>query len=219
MRYFAKEHLDGTIHGLLRFEVSESGLIEQYWTSEGWHRDDFAIIVGYLALGEGDLIELSADQAYVHMPAAFDSPTAHTVLSRATLPPNNERASSQLAYSVVYIGSSLIGFSSGLPAFEAARIFLQEKSSKGKAKCFHWWCNQCKEKPIAEGDSPVGHFIEVSIPNVLSISEGQRIKWEWEDPKSEWAISRGTTAQEEFQSLVDRKSRPNWKIHIQSYLP
>lgn len=219
MRYFAKESFDGSLHGLYRFEVSDTGLIEQYWTNDGWHRDDFAVIVGYLALGEGDLTELTRDQAYLHKPSAFDSPQAHTVLTRAILPPNNERASSQLAYSVVFIGSSLVGFSSGLPAFEAARIFLQEKSNKGKAKCFHWWCEQCKVKPLAEGDSPVGHFIEVSIPNVLSISEDQRVKWTWANPESEWAKSRGTNAKEEFQSLVDRKSRPNWKVYIQSYLP
>lgn len=219
MRYFAKEHLDGTIHGLLRFEVSESGLIEQYWTSEGWHRDDFAIIVGFLALGEGDLIELSADQARAHMPPAFDSPAADVILPRSVLPPSHEQANNRLAYSVVYLGSSLIGISHGFETFDAARSFLQEKSDSGKAKCFHWWCELCKAKPLAEGDSPTGHFIEVSIPNVLAISEGHSVSWQWAEPESEWAKSRNIPAAEEFQFLVDRKSRPNWKIHIQCYLP
>ena len=44
------------------------------------------------------------------------------------------------------------------------------------------------------------------------------VQWIWENPESEWAISRGKSAAEEFQSLVDRKSRPNWKICIKTYI-
>ena len=118
---------------------------------------------------------------------------------------------------MIYLGSSIVGISADFDSYEAARSFLQEKSDAGKAKCFKWWCELCKEKPLEPGDSPLGHFIEVSIPNVLTISEGHEVQWIWEDPESEWAISRGVSATEEFQSLVDRKSRPNWKICINAY--
>lgn len=218
MRYFAKENFEGELRGLYRFQVDENGLCEQYWTPEGWCHDDDADIVEYLALGEGDLTEISLEVAQAHMPEAFNSPNAEVIL------PRGERATSKriyrkVEYRVVYFGSSLVGFSYGYGAYEAALKFLQEKSDQGKAKCFHWWCKECKEKPLAQGDSPESHFIEVSIPNVLSISDGQEVDWQWEDPNSEWAQSRGTTAKDEIQSLVDRKSRPNWKIMIESYIP
>jgi hypothetical protein len=218
MRYFARENFDFSIHGLYRFEVSESGLIEQYWTTAGWHRDDAAKIVGYLAMGEGDLIELSLEAAMAHMPDAFNSPYANTIIQSPPIAEHLDRQKVEVIYRVTYIGSSLVGFSYGADAFEAARSFLQAKSDKGSAKCFHWWCETCKEKPFVAGDSPVDHFIAVSIPNVLAISQGHQVKWQWDNPESEWVKSRANTPEQEFQSLVNRKSRPNWKVIIQRYL-
>lgn len=218
MRYFAKKYADGSLHGLYRMAIGDEGFIQQYWTEDGWHRDDFAVIVSYLALGEGDLTEITEVQARNHLPAAFNSPNAQTLLQLTTIPPMHERANAALSYRVLYFGSSLVGVSFGLQSFEKARTFLQAKSDKGSAKCFHWWCSKCKEQPFANGDSPVDHVISVSIPNVLAISEGQQVKWIWGDPESEWVKSRTNTPEQEFQSLVDRKSRPNWKVLIQPYL-
>ena len=218
MRYFAKESFEGSLHGLYRFEATENSFVEQYWTAAGWHRDDDAKIVGYLALGEGDLTELSESVARSHMPGAFDSENASVILPQTYISSPDKPASIEVFYKVVYLGSSIVGLSFDFDSYESARTFLQEKSNKGKAKCFKWWCEICKEKPLEPGDSPLGHFIEVSIPNVLTISNGRDVKWIWENPESEWAVSRDKSAAEEFQSLVDRKSRPNWKICINSYL-
>lgn len=217
MRYFARETFDGSLHGLYRFEVTDENFIEQYWTAAGWHRDDDATIVGYLVLGEGDLTEISEEVARAHMPDAFESKNAKVILPQTVSSSSPESTSNGVRYRVIYLGSSIVGISADFDSYEAARTFLQEKSDAGKAKCFKWWCELCKEKPLEPGDSPLGHFIEVSIPNVLTISEGHEVQWIWEDPESEWAISRGVSAAEEFQSLVDRKSRPNWKICINAY--
>jgi hypothetical protein len=218
MRYFARETFGGSLHGLYRFEATANSFVEQYWTAAGWHRDDDAKIVGYLALGEGDLKELSESVARSHMPGAFDSENASVILPQTYISSPDKPASIEVFYKVVYLGSSIVGLSFDFDSYESARTFLQEKSNKGKAKCFKWWCEICKEKPLEPGDSPLGHFIEVSIPNVLTISNGRDVKWIWENPESEWAVSRGKSAAEEFQSLVDRKSRPNWKICINTYL-
>lgn len=218
MRYFAKENFEGELRGLYRFQVDEKGLREQYWTPEGWHHDDDAVIVEYLALGEGDLTEITLEVAQAHKPEAFNSSNANKDLPRSAAP-KVKPIFRKVEYRVAYFGSSLVGFSYGYEAYEAALKFLQEKSDNGKAKCFHWWCETCKSEELTQGDSPVGHFIEVSIPNVLLISKGQEVDWHWEDPEAEWAKSRGIAAADEFQSLVDRKSRPNWKIKIESYIP
>jgi glycerate kinase len=77
MRYFAKETIDGSLHGLYRFEVTDDSFIEQYWTAAGWHRDDDATIVGFLALGEGDLTEITETVARAHMPE-LDPMNSHT---------------------------------------------------------------------------------------------------------------------------------------------
>jgi len=217
MRYFATETIDGSLRGLYRFEVTDDSLIEQYWTAAGWHRDDDATIVGYLALGEGDLTEITETVARAHMPVAFESKNANVLLPQSISSSSNESTNNEVRYRVIYVGSSLVGISSGLDSYESARTFLQEKSDEGKAKCFKWWCEICKEKPLELGDSPLGHYIEVSIPNVLTISKGHEVQWIWENPESEWAVSRGVSAAEEFQSLLDRKSRPNWKIFINAY--
>lgn len=217
MRYFATETIDGSLRGLYRFEVTDDSFIEQYWTAAGWHRDDDATIVGYLALGEGDLTEITQTVARAHMPAAFESKNASVIIPQSISSSSHESTNNEVRYRVIYVGSSLVGISSGLDSYESARTFLQEKSDEGKAKCFKWWCEICKEKPLELGDSPLGHFIEVSIPNVLTISKGHDVQWIWENQESEWAVSRGVSAAEEFQSLVDRKSRPNWKIFINAY--
>ena len=218
MRYFAKESFEGSLHGLYRFEATEDSFVEQYWTTAGWHRDDDAKIVGYLALGEGDLTELSESVARSHMPVAFDSENANVILPQTNISSSDEPTNKQVYYKVVYLGSSIMGFSFDFDSYESALAFLQKKSNEGKAKCFKWWCEICKDKPLETGDSPTGHFIEVSIPNVLTISKGHDVQWIWENTESEWAISRGISAAEEFKSLVDRKSRPNWKICIKTYI-
>ncbi len=125
----------------------------------------------------------------------------------------------QVQYRVVFLGSSLVGYSYGNSAYQAAHTFLQGKSDQGKAKCFHWWCQTCKSDPLLPGGSPAGHVIEVSIPNVLSIIEDHKVEWHWQEPDSDWARSRAATAEQEFQALVERKSRPKWKVILQSYLP
>ena len=214
MRYFARELNDGSLApGLYRFEVGENSMIEQYW-SDGWHHDDQAKVVGWLILGENDLKELSLDEAKLHRPDAFDSPRADFVHPRTTPGESSGGEEYRPGYKVIFVGSSLIGASFGEYAYNAAVEFLQAKSDAGKIKCFKWWCEKCKTMPFAQGDSPEGHVIEVSIPNVLKISEGQEVDWIWDDPESDWAKSRGISAAQEFQSLVDRKSRPNWKIII-----
>lgn len=218
MRYFAKENADSSLQDLFRMAIGDEGFVQQYWTEDGWHRDDFAEIVSYLALGEGDLTEISEVQARSHLPAAFESPNAQTVVQHSSIPLMHERASATLSYRVLYFGSSLVGVSFGFQSFEKARTFLQGKSDKGSAKCFHWWCSKCKEQPFAKGDSPVDHVISVSIPNVLAISQGEQVRWFWHDPESDWVKSRTNTPEQEFHSLVDRKSRPNWKVLIQPYL-
>lgn len=219
MRYFARENFDGSVSGLYRFEVGENAIIEQYWLDDGWHHDERARVVGWLILGENDLKELSFEEALAHRPEAFNSPSAEVVHPRVIQRGEDGTGDDfdEPHFQVVFIGSSLIGVSYGLQAFESAQTFLQAKSDAGKAECFKWWCSRCKVSPMQVGDSPEGHFIEVSIPNVLKISEGHEIIWTWDDPNSEWVKSRTTTPSEEFQSLVDRKSRPNWKVYIQRY--
>lgn len=217
MRYFVQEILDGALHGLYRFEMGDSGLIEQQWMGRGWIRDDSAMVITHLALGGRSLEEVSRERAYELHPAAFDSPAANFVL-----PPKERQdfsdSKSHFEYAVHYFGSSLVGVSYGLEAFNFALAFLQAKSDQGKAKCFHWWCEQCKKSPMVRGQAPEQHFLEISIPSVLKVSAGHQVHWTWADPESDWAKSRGTTAKEEFDSLVERKSRPNWKIYINSYL-
>lgn len=218
MRYFANEDFDGNLRELFRFQVNESGLQEHRWTPEGRAHDEDAEIVAYLALGDGDLTEITEDVARAHKPDAFNSDLANTVLPRTPGNAINKPIFRKVQYRVIFLGSSLVGFSYDYDAYKAAEEFLQGRSDQGRAKCFHWWCKTCTEKPLAKGESPIGHVIEVSIPNVLAISEGYKVDWHWEDPDSEWAKSRGTTAAEEFQSLVDRKSWPNWKVILQQYV-
>lgn len=218
MRYFVEEFLNGKLFGLYRFQTGEKGLIEQRWAGDGWIRDDDAKVITYLALGEGDVEEISRERAYELHPAAFDSPQAEIVLAGTEPSAKHEVATVTIEYVVIYIGSSIVGVSRGLQAFQAAEEFLQAKSNLGTAKCFHWWCQICKESPLQKGGRVEGHYIEASIPNVLKVSANQSVKWGWEDPKSEWAISRGRSAADEFKDLVDRKSRPNWKIYIKSYI-
>jgi hypothetical protein len=218
MRYFVEEFLNGALYGLYRFEAGESGLVEQHWTGKGWIRDDDAKVVTYLALGEGDLEEITRENAHELHPAAFDSAHAQTVLPGTAPSAMHESANTRPDYIVVYIGSSIVGVSRSYEAYKAAKSFLQAKSDAGKAKCFHWWCEPCKDAPLQTGDEVDSHYIEVSIPNVLKISDGQEVKWGWEDPKSEWARSRRRTAADEFSSIVERKSRPNWKIYIRSFV-
>lgn len=218
MRYFVEEFLDGALYSLYRFETGESGLVEQRWMGKGWIRDDDAKVITYLALGEGDLEEITGENARELHPAAFDSAHARTILPGKSPSALHEGANSRPDYIVIYIGSSIVGISRSYEAFQDAKNFLQEKSNAGRAKCFHWWCQPCKEAPLQSGDPVDGHYIEASIPNVLKISHGHDVKWGWEDPNSDWAQSRRRSAQEEFKSIVERKSRPNWKIYIKSFV-
>lgn len=218
MRYFVEEFLNGALYGLYRFETGENGLVEQRWTGKGWIRDDDAKVVTYLALGEGDLEEITRENAYELHPGAFDSEYAQTILPGIAPSAMHEGANSRPDYIVIYIGSSIVGVSRSYEAFQAAKSFLQAKSDAGRAKCFHWWCQPCKEDPLQTGSQVDGHYIEASIPNVLKISEGHEVKWGWENPQSDWARSRRKSAEDEFKSIVERKSRPNWKIYIKSFV-
>lgn len=219
MRYFARENLDSSISGLYRFELSENAIVEQYWLPDGWHHDDESRVVGWLILGEHDLRELTLEEAMAHRPDAFSSPNSETVHSRVIQRGEDGTGEDfdDPKFQLIFIGSSLIGATFSKSAFEAAREFLQMKSDDGKLVCFKWWCELCKVEPMQKGDDPEGHFIEVSIPNVLKMSEGHQIQWSWENPESEWAVSRGVSPSEEFQSLVDRKSRPKWKVLLKRY--
>ena len=60
-------------------------------------------------------------------------------------------------------------------------------------------------------------MLKISFPNVLKLIQGGQVVWNWKDPDSEWAMDHGT-AEEEFQDLVDRKSRPKWVILIARYV-
>ena len=120
-------------------------------------------------------------------------------------------------YRVLVTGSSIFAIMSGKKDYERALEFLNEKSAKGKLECFKWWCEECIKEPLNEASGPENHVLKISFPNVLKLIQGGQVVWNWKDPDSEWAMDHGT-AEEEFQDLVDRKSRPKWVILIARYV-
>jgi len=71
MRYFTKLHSDGSANSLYRFEVQEKKILEEYWTPKGWQHDQDARIVGYLAIAEPDLDEITEEIARKLFPQVF----------------------------------------------------------------------------------------------------------------------------------------------------
>lgn len=74
MRYFTKLHSDGSANSLYRFEVQEKKILEEYWTPKGWQHDQDARIVGYLAIAEPDLDEITEEFARKLFPQVFGLP-------------------------------------------------------------------------------------------------------------------------------------------------
>ncbi|MFZ4064649.1 MAG: hypothetical protein ACOYK0_06725 [Candidatus Nanopelagicaceae bacterium] len=225
MRYFTKAIIDGKAYGLYRFEVQADRIVEEYWTTNGWAWDKEARIVGYLSICEPDLEEINEDVARKYFPQAFelsDSTTQQTALSQKAI--DGQRADADLQsgedlteYRVLVTGSSIFAIMSGKQDYDKVLQFLNEKSAKGKLECFKWWCEECKKEPLNDASGPENHVLKISFPNVLKLIQGGQIDWNWKDPDSEWAINHGT-AEEEFQDLVDRKSRPKWVILIARYV-
>ncbi len=79
MRYFASLGDGNKALNLFRFERGESGMIEDYWTPQGWKKDKDADIVRYLALGEGDFQEVTEEVARQIFPDVFSEPTTKSL--------------------------------------------------------------------------------------------------------------------------------------------
>lgn len=75
MRYFASLGDGNKALNIFRFERGETGMIEDYWTPNGWKKDEDAEIVRYLALGEGDFQEVTEDVARQIFPDVFTEET------------------------------------------------------------------------------------------------------------------------------------------------
>ena len=73
MRYFTRFGNNGQALSLFRFEVQEEKILEEYWSAEGWKWDEDARVVGYLAIAEPDLDEISEELAKEYFPSAFES--------------------------------------------------------------------------------------------------------------------------------------------------
>lgn len=71
MRYFVKILGFDTPGNLYRFDTGNQAIVEEYWTPNGWKRDDDAELVGYLVAGEGDFDEIPVEKAQEMFPAAF----------------------------------------------------------------------------------------------------------------------------------------------------
>jgi len=53
----------------------------------------------------------------------------------------------------------------------------------------------------------------LSFFNVRKIVRAMPVDWQWQDPTSEWAKNQGDPV-EEFEKLVAKRSRPNWKVQV-----
>ena len=73
MRYFAALGANNEAINIYRFMRGETGMIEDYWSPQGWKHDQDAEIVGYLALGQGEFTEISEEVARKIFPHAFTS--------------------------------------------------------------------------------------------------------------------------------------------------
>jgi len=116
---------------------------------------------------------------------------------------------------VKVFGSSIIGQSFGLDAFNEANKFLSDLSVKGRLKCRTQWCRACSMYNLNLADSVAGHVIQISFSNIIKLSEILDFEWEWERPESDWAKSNGTASQA-FNGLIKSKSKPVWYVQIQS---
>jgi len=72
MRYFASVGANNKALNIFRFDRGETGMIEDYWTPNGWKKDSDAEIARYLVLGEGDFVEISEEVARQMYPQVFD---------------------------------------------------------------------------------------------------------------------------------------------------
>jgi hypothetical protein len=241
MRYFAKQGAGGVAINIYRFEVGKERITEDYWTKTGWKHDQDAEVAGYLALGEGDFSEVSESVAREIFPEAFSNgleidgrrPQFFKIPEEAfssdkllgdvaksiidTMRENSQVSSTEgrrlNRYRVVFSGSSLIGVLDGLDNYKKCYEFLQEKSKQGKLKCFVWWCEQCKVKPMKKGVDPSLHVVKISFPNVIKLLDSSTVQWRWKDSEAEFAKRIGNPGRH-FNNLVDAKSKPNWVIRI-----
>lgn len=112
---------------------------------------------------------------------------------------------------IAIVGSSFVGLIEGEERITNVANFMNSRLVAGKLKCKTSWCAACKTKTLSAGDNPLAHVVQISLPLILDLMELIEIDWQWEDPKGEWAKSHGN-ANDRFQELVDKKSRPNFVI-------
>jgi hypothetical protein len=108
-------------------------------------------------------------------------------------------------------GSSFIGLIEGEERIATVAKFMNSRLVAGKLKCKTSWCAACKTKILSVGDNPLLHVLQISLPIILELQKVVNLDWEWAEPEGDWAKSHGK-ASDNFQELVDRKSRPNFVI-------
>ena len=202
MRYFAKIDMQDNVSRIYRFEVQPEKILEEYWDGSVWVWDKHALIVGYLMIGEPDLDEVSEAFAREKFPKAFE-------------PQNFEKvfAADSGEYAIRLIGSSLIGVAFEKSIVERTFDVLADKMKAGNLKCFTWWCERCKVSQLELDGDYEGHVLVLSFLNVRKIVRAMPVDWQWQDPTSEWARNQGDPV-EEFEKLVAKRSRPNWKVQV-----
>lgn len=112
---------------------------------------------------------------------------------------------------IAIVGGSLVSPIVGKEQISAVAAFMNSRLESKKLKCKTSWCAVCKTKTLSIGDNPLLHVLQISLPIILELQKVVDLDWHWEDPEGDWAKSHGK-ASDNFQELVDRKSRPNFVI-------
>ncbi len=136
---------------------------------------------------------------------------AGRIFDRLSNPVKAEAAGGK--FRVIFEGGSIVGVIDGVEIWKGVQEFLNKKSAEGKLKCFKWWCKECEKEPLVLGGDPAEHVIKISFVNVVKLTKEIEVNWQWEDPKSEWALSHGTGV-DAFKELVAKKSQSNWVVAL-----
>lgn len=198
MRYFAKLGANQEPINLYRFERGENEMVEDYWSSSGWKRDDDADVVGYLALGEGDFSEITEELARKTFPHAFEGnqlnldagpevqkrfydlsndekPLSYKELEKVAQEIwenemfHKSQEAKELNYKMNIQGASVIVQAWGFENFFLTLHQVQKLHAKGQIKCWKSVCKACRLYNIDKNQSLIHHVMKISASQVKGL--------------------------------------------------